>query len=460
MYDLVIQNGRVVVPGVGVMSCGVGVADGKVAALGAVDAQSARQTIDARGHHIFPGVVDPHVHFGNQLSFEEECLTETRAAVLGGVTTVGVMLLNFGDPYDQYMDMVQATVARNAFTDVFVHAGIFNPQQADAIPEYANAYGVRSFKFFMSGFPGICPAVDDAVLFRGFQQVAQVGPDAVACVHAENGPLVAAARSELERTVPNGGLAEWMLAHPPLAEEMAISTAERLARAAGVPLYVVHISSSDGLARAAALKAQGSRIYLETTSPYLSVTTNDDIGLLAKMVPPVRDPATRAALWDGVVSRAIDVIGTDNTARSSAGKAPEKGLHGAGVGLPVIGTHLAAVLHFGHHERGVPLERLAECVAQRPAQIFGVYPQKGTISIGADADLTIVDTSLKRVVDPSELGSYADFTPLQGHELTGWPVATIKAGEVLVEGHKLLAEQGRGQYLARRADMGAGVAAR
>jgi dihydroorotase-like cyclic amidohydrolase len=89
MHELVIQNGRVVVPGVGVVSCDVGIAHGKVAALGSLDAGSARQTIDARGHHIFPGVVDPHVHFGNQLSFEEECLTETRGAVLGGVTTVG-----------------------------------------------------------------------------------------------------------------------------------------------------------------------------------------------------------------------------------------------------------------------------------------------------------------------------------------------------------------------------------
>jgi dihydroorotase-like cyclic amidohydrolase len=454
MHDLIVQNGRLVIPGVGVVSSDVGVVDGKVAALGTLDGESAARTIDAGGHYVFPGIVDPHVHFGNQLSFAEECLTETRAAVLGGVTTVGVMLLNFGEPYDRYFEMVQAAVAEHAYADVFVHPGIFNREQVEAIPEYAEAYGVRSFKFFMSGFPGICPAVDDALLFRGFQQIATVGPDAVACVHAENGALVAAARGELEQTCPEGGLREWERAHPPLAEEMAITTAERLARAAGVPLYVVHISSSDGLARAAALKAAGSRIYLETTSPYLSVTTEDDIGLLAKMVPPVRDPGTRESLWDGITSGAIDSIGTDNTARSSDSKAPEKGLHGAGVGLPAIGTHLAAALHYGHHERGVPLERLAECMTQRPAQIFGVYPRKGTICVGGDADLTIVDTALTRTVDPSELGSYADFTPLQGKELTGWPVATIKAGEVLVENHKLLTEPGRAQYLKRTANRG------
>jgi dihydropyrimidinase len=117
------------------------------------------------------------------------------------------------------------------------------------------------------------------------------------------------------------------------------------------------------------------------------------------------------------------------------------------------------VLHYGHRERGVPLERLTELVAQRPAQIFGIYPRKGTIAIGGDADLTIVDTALKRIVDPNEMGSYADFTPLQGKELTGWPVATVKAGEVLVEDHKLLSEPGRAEYLARTPDVGAPVAA-
>jgi dihydropyrimidinase len=458
MYDLTIQGGRVVVPGVGEMSCDVGVADGKISAVGTVDAESSARTIDASGHYVFPGLVDPHVHFGNEHSFEEECLTETRAGLLGGVTTVGVMLLNFGEPYDEYMEMLQDVVPRNALTDVFCHMGMFNAEQVAAIPDYAQAYGCRSFKFFMSGFPGICPAVDDGLMLRGFQQIAKVGPDATACVHAENGSLVLAARTELERTVPEGGLAEWMLAHPPLAEEMAITTAERLARAAGVTLYVVHVSSRDGLARGTELKGQGADLYLETTSPYLSVTTDDEVGLLAKMVPPVRDPETRAALWKGVVSRAIDAIGTDNTARSRAGKAPEKGLHGCGVGLPALGTHLSALLHFGCHERGLPLERIAECTTQRPAQIFGLYPQKGTIAIGSDADLAIVDTAVRRVVRASELGSYADFSPLQDQELVGWPVATIKAGEVVVEDSRLLVEPGIGRYLAREPRVPAGAA--
>jgi dihydroorotase-like cyclic amidohydrolase len=150
-----------------------------------------------------------------------------------------------------------------------------------------------------------------------------------------------------------------------------------------------------------------------------------------------------------VASGEIDAIGTDNTARDRAGKAPDKGLHGAGVGLPALGTHLAAMVHFGHHGHGVPLERIAECAARRPAQIFGIHPRKGTIAIGSDADLVLLDTAERRVVDPAQLGSYADFSPLQGLELTGWPVATIKAGRLVAEGGRMLSEPGDGQYLTR-----------
>ena len=229
-YNLTVSGGTVVVPDAGEFRADIAISDGKIVALGNVDHKSSEQVIDATGHHVFPGLVDPHVHFGNERTFEEECLTETRASILGGTTTVGLMLLNFGEPYDQYMEMVEEVVERGAFTDVFCHMGIFNSEQADSIPDYADAYGVRSFKFFMSGFPGICPAVDAAVMLRGLRGIAEVGADAIACVHAEVGSLVAAARDELERTVPEGGLAEWMRAHPPMSEALAIEIAERLAR--------------------------------------------------------------------------------------------------------------------------------------------------------------------------------------------------------------------------------------
>jgi dihydropyrimidinase len=448
-YDLVIHGGRVVVPGIGEIDCDVAVAAGRVAALGVVDAVDAERVIDAGGHYVLPGIVDPHVHFANQRDYEEECLTETRAAVLGGVTTVGVMVLNFAESYHDFMPKLLDIIERQALADVFCHFGIFDASQVAELQDCAQAYGVRSFKFFMSGYPGICPAVDDGILFNGFREIAALGPDAIACIHAENGAIVAAAKAELQATVPDGGLAEWTHAHPPLAEELAIQTGARLAAAAGTRLYVVHVSSAEGLACGTELKAKGADLILETTSPYLCVDTTDEMGLLMKMVPPVRDPMNREALWQGVDSGAIDVIGTDNTARDRAAKAPEKGLHGSGVGLPCVGVHLPSLLHFGYHERGLSLERLVTLAAKRPAEIFGLYPRKGTICVGGDADLVLVDTSLERTVDSSEMGSYADYYVLEGRTLRGWPVATIKGGQVIVEDHRLLAEPGTGSYLER-----------
>jgi dihydropyrimidinase len=448
-YDLVIRGGRVVVPGTGELDCDVAMTDGRIAAVGAVDALDAERVIDAAGHYVLPGIVDPHVHFANHRDYEEECLTETRAAVLGGVTTVGVMLLNFATSYHDFMPTLLDIISRQALADVFCHFGIFDSEQVAELQSSAKAYGVRSFKFFMSGYPGICPAVDDGVLYNGFRQVAALGPDAIACVHAENGAVVAAAKAELVATVPEGGLAEWTRAHPPLAEALAILTAAELSRAAGARLYVVHLSSAEGLECGKELKAKGADIILETTSPYLCVDTEDELGLLMKMVPPVRDPANREALWQGVESGTIDLIGTDNTARDREAKAPEKGLHGSGVGLPAVGVHLPALLHFGHHGRGMTLERLVTLAAQRPAQIFGLYPRKGTICVGGDADVVLVDTSLERTVASAEMGSYADYYVLEGRTLRGWPVATIKGGQVIVEDHRLLAEPGSGRYLER-----------
>jgi dihydroorotase-like cyclic amidohydrolase len=145
----------------------------------------------------------------------------------------------------------------------------------------------------------------------------------------------------------------------------------------------------------------------------------------------------------------IDVLGTDNTARDRAGKAPESGLHGSGPGLPCVGVHLPSLLHFGHHQRGMTLERLVTLIAKRPAEIFGLYPRKGTICVGGDADLVLVDTTLERTVDSAEMGSYADYYVLEGRTLRGWPVATIKSGDLIVDDRRLLAKPGIGRYLER-----------
>lgn len=446
-YDLVVRNGTLVIPGVGRMAADVGVAGGRIVALGE-KLNGGADTLDAAGKLVLPGIFDPHVHIGNERSFEEEAHTETRAAVLGGVTTIGIFLRSLEDPYSVHLPGFRRAMDEQSFVDSVFHPQIFNAAQLAELPRIAEDFGIRSFKFYMSGLPGIVPAVSDDFLLEGFRVVASLGPDAVACVHCETGVLVDHARGELKRSKPEGTLDDWQDAHPPRAEALAIQTAVYLAAQAGAHLYVVHLSSRDGLEVVRACRRAGARFTVETTSPYLGINSRDPNGFLAKMVPPVRSPEHGDALWEGFREGTIDTLGTDNTSRGRATKKPEAGLHGSRPGLPVLGTHLPALLHFGRL-RGVSLERIVEAARRRPAQVYGIYPRKGTIAIGSDADLVVVDLDLEREVSADYLQSFSDFSPFEGKRLRGWPVATIKGGTVVARDGKIVGMP-TGKYIPRR----------
>jgi len=445
--DLVVRHGTLVIPGVGQVRADVGVAGGKVVALAESIAQPAAETYDATGRMVLPGIFDPHTHIGNELSYESEAETETRAAILGGVTTIGIFLRSLEDSYFDHLPAFRKAMDERSYVDSVFHPQIFTEQQIEEIPGYADQFGIRSFKFYMSGMPGIVKSVTDDVLLAGFRKVAALGPDAVACVHCETGALIDRARQELAARKPTGTLADWEDAHPAVAEALAIQTAVYLAGIAGAHLYVVHLSSRQGLEVVRAARRAGARFTVETTTPYLGINSLDPNGFLVKMVPPVRTPEHQVALWEGFLDGAINTVGTDNTSRGRASKRPEAGLHGSRPGLPALGTHLPALLHYGRL-RGIPLEVLIERATRSPAQVYGIYPQKGTIAVGSDADLAIVDLELERVVRAEDLKGMSDFSPFEGKTLRGWPVATIKAGKIIARDGKIVAPA-NGRYLPR-----------
>ena len=447
MLDLVIRGGTVVIPGTGQLRADVGIVEGRIVALGE-DLGRATAIVDASGRAVLPGVVDPHIHLGNTLPFEDEAHTESRAAVVGGVTTVCVFLRRT-DSYLKHLPDFRRAIDERSYVDAAFHLQIFNEDQLRELPACAAEHGVRSFKFYMSGIPGIVQSVSDAFLLEGFRQVTALGPDAVACVHAENASLVEWSRAQLTRTKPQGTVADWEHAHPAEAEALAIQTAAYLAGQADANLYIVHLSSRAGLDVVRRLKHDGVRVTVETTSPYLGLSSDDRNGFLLKMVPPIRTASNTQALWGGLLDGSIDLVGTDNTSRTRATKQPEAGLHGARPGYAGLGTHLPALLHFGHHVRGVPLELLAERMCRTPARVFGLYPKKGTIAVGSDADLVIVDPALEREVRPEALGGMSDFSPFEGKRLRGWPVATIKAGRIVARDGQLVDQRPAGRYLPR-----------
>ncbi|MBI3078610.1 MAG: amidohydrolase family protein [Deltaproteobacteria bacterium] len=451
MVDLSITGGTLVIPGVGVQRAGLAVDRGRVMAIGAEGTlPAARRTVEASGLHVFPGFIDPHVHLGQVLGFEKELRTESRSALAGGITTLGIHVRKLQGSYLPEMEATIKAVEAQASTDVFYHLQLFTPEQVAEVPQYARAFGVTSFKAYMCGMAGFTTSVDDGLLLEAFQAVRTLGDEAILAVHCENEPLVNDALARLRQTKPEGGtLADWAESHPAIAEEEAIIRAAFLAAQAGARLYVVHLNTRLGVERLRRIRREQPGIYVETTSPYLSVTRHDPIGLLGKMVLPLRDTEDVEALWAGVRDDVIDTFGTDNTGRPRAGKQPEKGMWEARTGYPVLGTHVPVLLHEGYHRRGIPLVKLAEKGALNPARIFGLYPRKGTIAVGGDADLVLVDLEREEVVDPSVLHSFTDWSLWEGKRLKGWPVMTVRGGVVAAEGHRLLVEPGGVTYLRR-----------
>ena len=195
--DLIVRNGTLVIPGVGQIKADVGIANGKIAVIGEDLKEPGVETYDATERTVLPGIFDPHIHIGNEQSYESEAETETRAAILGGVTSVGIFLRSLEDSYFDHLPSFRKAMDERSYVDSVFHPQIFTEQQIEEIPGYAEQFGIRSFKFYMSGMPGIVKSVTDDVLLHGFRTVASLGPDAVACVHCETGALVDAARNEL-----------------------------------------------------------------------------------------------------------------------------------------------------------------------------------------------------------------------------------------------------------------------
>ncbi len=448
MLDLKVTNGNVFIPGAGFFKTEVGVKDGKIVMLGDKLPEAAR-TVDAGGKTVAPGAIDPHIHLGIFNDFALECESETRAALAGGVTTVGVFM-GGGESYLPQLGALIDIVEKKSSVDLFFHLSIFTEAQMAEMEEYYRTFGVTSFKFYMAGVRGVFPGVTDGFIYEGFRKVAAMGDRATACVHCEDQSLLDIAFDKVCRETPNGTLCDWANAHPNMAEEEAIMRACYLAQKAGNRLYIVHISTKEGADRFAGIcRDRTCRAFGETTSAYLSVDKNDQIGLVAKMLPPLRSGADVDGLWERVKDDTIYTFGTDNVSMNRAIKQAEKGMLGAMPGYPILQTHLSAILTEGYHKRGVPLETILTKATANPARVFGIYPQKGTIAAGSDADLVIFDLDRERTVKSDELFSYGDFSLYEGKVLKGWPEVVIKGGRVAYEGGKIAIEPGAGAYLRR-----------
>ena len=446
---ILLQGGHCIIPSVGIVPFDVLMANGKIQQIGKDLSADGCDIINAAGKYVIPGVIDPHTHVGLFDSFRSEVTTETRSALLNGVTTMGAYL-GSQESYLKILDSAIEDITRQSMVDIFLHLPIFTREQLEEIPLYHSRYGITSFKAYMCGIPGLIPSLDEGFLLDLMEAVAKLGDDAILNIHAENYHIVEWATQKMQKEIPeNLPLNKWSDTHPGFAEAEAVQRAVLLAKQMGTQVYFVHISAEETLAMIRSLQAQGNEFYVETTSPYLTLTDETALGPLAKMVPPIRTEEDRRALWQGLAADDIDTIGSDHTPLTTSEKKPDMHLWETMPGYPAVGTHLTSVIDAAC-KMDFSLLKLVEKMTLTPAKIFGLYPRKGTLMPGSDADLAILDITHPKRVSPETAASRSDFALHQGDALVGWPEVVFKSGSpVFVEDRERLQELCAGKYLRR-----------
>jgi dihydropyrimidinase len=448
-FDLRLDGGRVVTPS-GVIDADIAIRDGRIAALlerGAPGASS--ELVDISGRTVMPGAVDAHVHLGANIAGPHEpgeAGPETASAVAGGVTTMLTYLIG-PDGYDASFEKSHDMMSRYSHTDFGFHFCIVTREQLAEIPRYAAELGVSSFKFFMNfrgeegAYLGV-PGADDSFMYDLLRMGAETG--VLINAHAENVELIWRLRDDIPQA-PDAGLREWYATRPPFVEAEAAQRAAYLAGVLGASLYVVHVSSREPLDAIQRQRAYTPNVFIETCPHYLTLTQDSPAGSRAKVNPPLRVDDDREALWEAVRDGRVDTIGSDHVPRHFSAK--DKSIWAASAGFPGTGTLLPTLISEGHVRRGIPLERIAEVTAERPARLFGMYPQKGRIAVGADADLAIVDLDASDTIEAARLHSAAEYTPWEGATLDCRITDTLVRGRFAMRDGVVTEPAGR--YLAR-----------
>jgi allantoinase len=449
-YDLCIAN-ALIADETGVFRGAIGIRDGRIAALFAdrPDAPADEQ-IDASGLLVLPGLVDAHVHFNDPGRADWEGFDcGSMGAAAGGVTTVVDMPLNnFPAAVDgATLAAKRAALDGRSVVDYLLWGGLVTDNVATLVEQ--DAAGAAAYKGFMS-HSGIAdfPAVTDGVLFEGLCHAAHV--DKFVGLHAESEALTTHFTSQLRASGRTDRRA-WLESRPPFTELEAINRALLLARIARARLHIVHVSLAEGIDLIDTAR-RGDQIVTCETCPHYLVLDEDDfiaIGPTAKCAPPLRSRATVAALWQRIMAGQVDVIASDHSPCPTADKQRgEQDIWAAWGGITGVQTMLPLLLHEGVYRRGMSVPLLSRLTAANPARLFGLYPRKGTLRLGADADVVIVDPDEEWTIQAGELFARHKHTPYDGRRTRGRVRTTIVRGQVVYRNGEIVARLGHGRLLA------------
>jgi dihydropyrimidinase len=452
--SILIKNGTVVRPE-GVSVADVFVGDGSITAIGRNLAQQADKVIDASGKYVIPGGVDVHTHLdapvGGTVS-SDDFETGTRAAAFGGTTCIIDFATQSKEQslrkaYDLWREK-----AAKATIDYGLHMIVVDiaDGRIGEIDEIIDE-GVTSFKLF-TAYPGTL-MVDDATILQVMLRAGKKG--GLVAVHAENGSVI---EYLVRQSVAEGQKApiDHALTRPAIAEAEAVHRVIALARLADVPVYIVHVSSAEALGEISHAQKQGIRVLGETCPQYLFLTEEElrrpaFEGAKFVLTPPLRERVDQEALWTGLSNAVLQVVSTDHcpfffATQKRAGlndftKIPNGG--------PGIENRLQLLYHYGVNEGRIPISRWVELVSTNPAKIFGLYPKKGVLQAGSDADIVIWDPKQQHTISATTHHMRVDYSMYEGMTVRGNAETVISRGEIIVDRNTWLGASGRGKYLKR-----------
>jgi len=457
-YDLVVKGGTVVTAA-DTFVADVAVSKGKVAAVGQVAAGDAK-VVDARGQIVIPGGIDVHTHFDMPFmgaTTADDFTTGSTAAVFGGTTSViDFAIQKKGEALRQAFDTWREKAEGKSAVDYAFHMIVTDlPEKQVKEMDKMVDEGVSSFKLFMA-YPGIFMS-DDATIFRALSRTKENG--GMICMHAENGGVIDVL---VQKALAEGKIEPkyHALTRPMSAEAEATRRAIALAEMAGVPIYFVHLSAGDAMDEVRRARERGQPVFAETCPQYLYLSYDDYErpgfeGAKFVMSPPLRPKGNEERLWKGLVRNDLQVVSTDHCSfcmKVKGGKAGKelgkKDFSKIPNGAPGVETRM--LLLWDAVSKGkITQNRFVEITSTTPAKLFGLYPRKGHLSPGADADIVMIDPRKKHTFELKNLHANVDYNPYEGKTVDGEITNVFVRGQHMVEGSKLLGRTSHGHFLRR-----------
>ena len=462
MFDLILRNGTVVTPH-GTSRQDVAISGEAISAItspDAIDNTQTKRSIDVNGKIVMPGGIDPHVHCkwimpmpDGTFGFTEGPEIVSRAALYGGTTTLIDFAARLEDiPFSEVIEKRDHDWVGNCYCDYSYHLMLLGDVEPPVLSELEGLIGdgYPTIKIFTTN---ITPSRSGRMVHFGdiwevFKVITRAG--GLGVIHAEDNDLV---MHMYEKLIREGRVSFHNLAevHSALSEDLSFRRVIRLAEAEKTPLYMMHVSAGTGVRAIREARAKGQAIYGETLHQYMLFTSEDykrPNGQIYHTYPSLKSPEDQAELWAGTLDGSINAVATDELCCTLQLKTVGNRIDDTTGGNAGVEPRLGVMYQEMVTERGYSLEQFVDLCSSNAAKIMGLYPRKGAIAAGSDADIAILDPTIKRRVRLEDLHE-SDYSPWEGHEITAWPVMTILRGKIMVENGVFMGDPKDGKYLKR-----------